>query len=99
MKLQSIEEFVNEHRNSRTNGIYSPAGVLGASSKINAIARKYLQEHPMTQEELNTHKFSGLIRAINLGLPVGNTVHNISKKYGSFETYLSYLVRNLHGIK
>lgn len=72
---------------------YSKEGVLNSNKTVTKLVTQWLSKNKFTKDDWMKQNFTALIRYINLNLKVGNTVHNLANQYGSFEIYLSYLIR------
>lgn len=77
------------------NKRYSKEGVLNANKTITKLVTQWLSKNKFTKDDWMKQNFTAVIRYINLNLKVGNTVHNLASQYGSFETYLSYLIKDI----
>lgn len=78
-----------------TNKRYSKEGVLNANKTVTKLVTQWLSKNKFTKDDWMKQNFTAVIRYINLNLKVGNTVHNLASQYGSFETYLSYLIKDI----
>ncbi len=74
---------------------YSKNGVLLASKKVTIHVAKYLKKHPISKENWLHGNFDNIIHDLATEFATKNTLANLNYKYGSINTYLTYLIKYL----
>lgn len=75
--------------------IYSKETILNANKTVTDTVNHWLQSHNFTKRDWLQKRFDPIIGYLQRKLPVGNTIQSLDRKFGSIDTYLSYLIYNL----